>query len=104
MEQGYKVQFRGNQTMYGRLIFFTDYEQIEYESDRSTYQVFIGYEKEKIRWGAQYSNQNRQAGPGLELFSAFVVGSFYKNISAIARVDRIMKPSSRVNNISYWWI
>ena len=81
--------------------FFTDYEQVEGESNRNTYQIFVGYEKEKIRWGAQYSNQTRQDDPGLELFSAFVVGNFYKKISAIARVDRIMKPSPRGNNIAY---
>ena len=81
--------------------FFTDYEQVEGESDRNTYQIFVGYTKEKIRWGAQYSNQNRQSDPGLELLSAYVVGNVYKNISAIARVDRIMKPSPRGNNIDY---
>ncbi|MCK5782482.1 MAG: hypothetical protein KAH10_07805 [Flavobacteriales bacterium] len=81
--------------------FFTDYERVEGESNGMTYQIFIAYEREKIRWGTHYSNNTRQDDSGLELFSAFVVGSFYKNISAIARVDRIMKPSPRGNNISY---
>jgi len=80
---------------------FTDYEQVEGESDRNTYQIFVGYEKEKFRWAAQYSYQDRQKDPGLELFSAFVVGNIYRNISAIARVDRIMEPSPLGNNIAY---
>jgi len=80
---------------------FTDYEQVERESNRNTYQIFVGYEKEKFRWAVQYSYQDRQKDPGLELFSAFIVSNIYKNISAIARVDRIMEPSPLGNNISY---
>jgi len=51
---------------------FTDYEQVERESNRNTYQIFVGYEKEKFRWAAQYSFQDRQKDTGLELFSAFI--------------------------------
>ena len=67
------------------------------------FQFFVGCKNEelKLRWGIQYSHQFREKEPSLELVSAFIVGNIYKKISAVARVDRILKPSPRGNNISY---
>ena len=83
--------------------FYADHERLEGEADRTMFQFFVGCINEdlKLRWGIQYSNQYREEEPRLELFSAFIVGNIYKKISALARVDRIMEPSPRGNNISY---
>jgi len=83
--------------------FYADHETLEGQADRTMFQFFVGCKNEelKLRWGIQYSNQHRQEEPKLELLSAFVVGRIYKRISAIARVDRILHPSPRGNNISY---
>jgi hypothetical protein len=83
------------------LDLFTDYDQVEGEGIRNTYQFFLGYQKEKIRWGAQYSYQNRRDEKGINLISAFAIGRVYKKISAIARVDRILEPSPEGSNIDY---
>lgn len=83
--------------------FYGDYEKLDGEADRTMFQFFVGCKNEelKLRWGVQYSHQFREKEPSLELFSAFVVARIYKKLSAVARVDRIMEPSPRGNNIAY---
>lgn len=80
---------------------YLDYEKLQGETDRTTFQLFTGYKTDKLRWGVQYSHQFRQEAPALELFSGFVVQKIYKDISVIGRIDRIMEPSPNGNNISY---
>jgi len=81
--------------------FYLDYENHTSTSIRSTIQLFTAYTTDKLRWGIQYSNQYRQNEPRLELFSGFIVGKVYKEISLIGRVDRLLKPSPRGNDIDY---
>lgn len=81
--------------------FYSDYERLEGPTNRSTFQVFSGYQTEKLRWGLQYSNQHRQDDPQLELASTFAVYRLSPRTSLIGRVDRIMEPSPKGNNISY---
>lgn len=83
------------------LDFYLDYEKLDGHEDRSTFQLFVGYREEKLRWGLQYSNQYRQSNPRLELISAFITGKVYNNISLIGRVDRLLEPSPRGNDIEY---
>ena len=80
---------------------YLDYEKLSGRTDRSMLQLFASYRTDALRWGMQYSNQDRQDEPRLELASAFVVRRLREKVSLIGRVDRIMEPSPRGNNISY---
>jgi len=81
--------------------FYTDYEKRDDEQDRSTLQAFMAYETELLRWGLQYSNQDRQEDPPLELASGFVVAKLGDKSSLIGRIDRLIEPSPRGDDISY---
>jgi hypothetical protein len=81
--------------------FFMDYEKLPGPGDRTTFQFFAGYKTERLRWGLQYSNQNRQEDPQLELASGYIVGQVVGKVSLIGRIDRILEPSPQGNNISY---
>ena len=81
--------------------FYADYEKLAGETDRSTLQFFTGYKSDETRWGLQYSYQDRQEDPTLELFSAFYIRKLFQKYDLITRVDRILEPSPRGNNISY---
>ena len=80
---------------------YLDYEKLAGPRDRTTFQVFVAYQTDPLRWGFQYSNQDRQDDPRLELASAFVVRRVGEKTSLIGRVDRIMEPSPAGDNISY---
>lgn len=80
---------------------YADYETIPGPRDRTTFQIFAGYKTDNLRWGVQYSNQDRQEDPRLELASAFVVGRLGKRTALVGRIDRIMEPSPKGDNISY---
>jgi hypothetical protein len=80
---------------------YLDHETLRGPFDRMTFQAFVGYRTETLRWGAQYSRQDRQDDPTLELASAFVVRRLGKRLSLAGRVDRIMEPSPKGDNISY---
>jgi hypothetical protein len=81
--------------------FYVDYEPLDGPRDRSTRQLFMAYETDQWRWGLQYSNQDRQDDPPLELASGFVVSRLGDWFSAIARVDRLLEPSPKGDGISY---
>jgi hypothetical protein len=81
--------------------FYLDHEDRPEHRNRTTWQLFVGYDTELLRWGAQYSNQNRQDDPSLELASVFAVAKFNEKSSLITRIDRIIEPSPKGNNISY---
>jgi len=80
---------------------YLDWEELSGPRDRTTFQIFVGYRSDPLRWGFQYSNQDRQGDPRLELASAFVVRKVGQKKSLIGRVDRIMEPSPAGDNISY---
>jgi hypothetical protein len=81
--------------------FYADYEKRAGETDRNTWQVFAGHETDTLRWGLQYSHQDRQDDPKLELASAFLVTQLRDNLSLIGRVDRLLEPSPRGDAIAY---
>lgn len=83
------------------LDFYADYEALDGPRDRKTRQVFLGYQGEARRWGLQYSNQDRQEDPPLELASAFFVSRMTEGASLVGRVDRLLEPSPRGDSISY---
>jgi hypothetical protein len=80
---------------------YADYEKRAGNTDRNTLQVFAGRKTDTLRWGLQYSHQDRQDDPKLELASAFVVSAWRENLSFIGRVDRLLEPSPRGDRIAY---
>ena len=80
---------------------YTDYEKRSGPTDRQTWQVFAGQKTDTLRWGLQYSHQDRQDDPKLELASAFVVPRLSEKLSMIGRVDRLLEPSPRGDGIAY---
>ena len=81
--------------------FYTDYERLTGSDDEFTFQGFVGYRADQWRFGAQYSNQERGEEPDLELASAYAIRALSPRMDLIGRVDRIIEPSPRGNNISY---
>jgi len=80
---------------------YADHEQRGGNTDRSTWQLFAGHKTDTLRWGLQYSHQDRQDDPKLELASAFVVSAWRENVSIVGRVDRLFEPSPRGDGIAY---
>jgi hypothetical protein len=93
------VTWKPSDTYY--LDFYVDHERLAGPADRTTLQVFAGHKTDSRRWGIQYSHQDREDDPRLELASAFFVQSLSEQISLIGRVDRIMEPSPKGDNIAY---
>lgn len=80
---------------------YADREELTGPGERSLLQAFVAYQAETLRWGLQYSNQDRQESPPLELASLFVVKDLGDKASLIGRVDRLFEPSPRGDDISY---
>jgi len=80
---------------------YADYEKRAGNTDRNTWQVFAGQKTDTLRWGLQYSHQDREDDPNLELASAFVVRRLRDDLSVIGRVDRLLEPSPRGDDIAY---
>ena len=80
---------------------YLDFERLAGPADRTTLQLFAGYRTDTRRWGIQYSHQDREDDPRLELASAFFVQSLPNAFSLIGRIDRILEPSPKGDNISY---
>lgn len=83
------------------LDLYADYEALDGPRDRSTLQAFLGYQSERWRWGMQYSDQDRQDDPPLELASAFIVRQVSQHASLVGRVDRLLEPSPKGDGIAY---
>jgi hypothetical protein len=81
--------------------FYIDFEDRDEHHDRTTVQAFVGYDTDPLRWGLQYSKQDRQDDPSLELASGFVAVGMGEKSSLIGRIDRIIEPSPRGDDISY---
>ncbi len=80
---------------------YTDHEQLTGPTDRTTLQAFIGYQSDSLSWGAQYSHQDREEDPTLEVASTFARGRVGEKTRLVGRLDRLIKPSPKGNNISY---
>ena len=83
------------------LDFYVDAERRPGPNDTASAQVFAGYQTEDLRFGAQYSYRDRESQAPGELASVFAVGSAGANRRWIGRIDRIMEPSPKGDNISY---
>jgi hypothetical protein len=80
---------------------YADHERLSGPRDRNTLQGFVEYGKDAWHAGLLYSNQDRQEDPPLEVASAWWVGRLGAGTELIARVDRVIQPSPRGDNISY---
>lgn len=80
---------------------YGDYEQLSGPRDRTTLQGFLGFQGESMRWGVQYSHQDREQDPPLQLVSGFLVAALGERWSVVARVDRLLEPSPKGDAISY---
>lgn len=80
---------------------YADHEPRDDTGDRTTVQVFAGYHTPHVRWGLQYSNQDRAKDPPIELISGFVAIETSDNGSLIGRIDRLIEPSPKGDGISY---
>jgi hypothetical protein len=80
---------------------YADFEELPGSDERTTLQGFIAYQTESLRWGLQYSNQDRQENPPIELASAFLIKKLGQGASLIGRVDRLLEPSPRGDDIAY---
>lgn len=83
------------------LDFYMDAERRPGPTDTASAQVFAGYVSETLRFGAQYLYRDRESQPHGELASIFAVGKAGSNSRWIGRIDRIMEPSLKGDNISY---
>ncbi|MEE4217072.1 MAG: hypothetical protein V2I48_05635 [Xanthomonadales bacterium] len=83
------------------LDLYMDTESRENQQDWNTWQVFAGFQNERLRWGVQFSKQDRKDNPSIELASAFIVASLNERSSVIGRIDRLFEPSPRGNGIAY---
>jgi hypothetical protein len=80
--------------------FYGDYEALPGSTDRRTLQGFVGFESDALRGGLQYSNQDRQDDPPVELASVFLAAPWGTR-SLILRLDRLFEPSPRGDDIDY---
>ncbi|MEL7448987.1 MAG: hypothetical protein AAFN78_07240 [Pseudomonadota bacterium] len=84
-----------------QLDFYMDYEKRPGNADNTTAQVFAGYQGNGLRFGAQYLYRDRESEPRAELASTFLVKSVGERSRLIGRIDRILEPSPKGNNISF---
>lgn len=83
------------------LDFYVDAERRPGPNDTASAQIFAGYQSESLRFGAQYLYRDRESQAPGELASVFAVGTAGANSRWIGRIDRIMEPSPKGDNISY---
>jgi hypothetical protein len=93
------VTWKPSESLY--VDFYLDGERLAGPADRTTLQLFAGYKTDARRWGIQYSYQDREDDPRLELASAFFIQSLRDSLNVIGRIDRILEPSPKGDNISY---
>ena len=83
------------------LDFYVDAERRPGPNDTASAQIFAGYQTARLRMGAQYLYRDRESQPPGELASLFAVGNVGANSRWIGRIDRVMEPSPKGDNISY---
>lgn len=83
------------------LDFYYDRERRPGETDTTTAQLFAAYEGDHHRFGAQYVYRDRESQSPGELASVYAIWALEDGKSVIGRVDRILEPSLKGDNISY---
>ncbi len=80
---------------------YLDFQELPGATDWTTYQVFGAYRHSAGRVGVQYSYQDREEDPRLEVASAFGLVELSRMAGLIGRVDRLLEPSPKGNDIPY---
>lgn len=80
---------------------YADFEDLPGKGRRNTLQGFAGFTGETLRWGIQYSHQDREDDARLELASIYAVRGLNHRSNLIGRIDRLFEPSPKGNGISY---
>lgn len=80
---------------------YGDYQRLPGATDWTTFQVLVGYRRPGARVVLQYAYQDREDDPRLEVASAYGVVDVARTISIIGRVDRLLAPSPKGNDIDY---
>jgi hypothetical protein len=85
------------------LEFYTDFEARPGDTDRQTFQGFLGYEQHWGRLGIQYAHQTRNdtTDLGLDGLSVFGIFNLSPRTSLIARYDRMFDPNPEGNRIAF---
>ncbi len=83
------------------LDLYVDHEQRPGPFDITSAQVFAGFDDDDLRFGAQYLYRDREEDAHGELASAFLVKDIGEKLSGIGRIDWILEPSIKGDNISY---
>jgi hypothetical protein len=80
---------------------YYDQERRPGNNDVRTGQIFAHYTAGPLNAGAQYSFRDREDAQEGELFSTYAVYALNGQRSLIGRIDRILEPSIRGDNIAY---
>ena len=80
---------------------YADYQENSQQVSGYSYQAFAAYQAEDWRWGAQYAKQDLDESPPIELISAFIIKSLSAKTELVTRVDRLLEPSPKGNDIAY---
>ena len=80
---------------------YGDFQELPDATDRTSLQVFSVYRGGDGRLGLQYFYQDREDDPRLELASAYGVVDLSPTVTFVGRIDRLMTPSIKGNDIDY---
>jgi hypothetical protein len=80
---------------------YGDFQKFPGPTDHTTGQISLHYSLAHGRVGGLYFYQDRQADPRLEVASAYGVADLFSKVSLVGRVDRLLVPSPRGNDIDY---
>ena len=89
------------------LQIYGDYADRVGRADTYISQAFIGYKRENLHGGFQYSHQTLRAKDNsiddntLSLFSIFLSGNIFSNIKLIGRIDKTFEANHEGGNIDY---
>jgi hypothetical protein len=81
--------------------FYGDYQRLPGPTDRTTGQVTLHYSLARGRIGGLYFYQDREEDPRLEVASTYGIADLSPKLSLIGRVDRLLTPSPKGNDIDY---
>ncbi len=80
---------------------YGDFEKLKGPHNRTTLQCFAEYSKNGFKGAFLYSYQDREDDPALELASVYAIVPLLNKTTFITRVDRVIQPSPKGDNISY---
>jgi hypothetical protein len=80
---------------------YADTQRLPGPTDRTTFQLFGAYRRTNSRFGLQYTYQDREEDPRLEVGSAYGIFDLSPRFSLVGRIDHLFAPSPKGNDIPY---